>query len=136
MVHWMYVIYAIMFIIKTQEKDDDMGSRVAEVNLEYGMPRVEDAVRNMNNALVSQKKMGTRAVILIHGYGSTGVGGNIKLAVRKALGQPSMRGIVKAYAPGENWYSKKKEMLALCRELKDYEGRVNGNDGVTVVVLR
>lgn len=113
-----------------------MGSRVAEVNLEFGMPRVEDAVRNMNNALISQKRMGTKAVILIHGYGSTGVGGNIKPAVMRALSQPSMRGIVRAYVSGENWYSKKKEMLALCRELKDYEGRINGNDGVTVVVFR
>jgi DNA-nicking Smr family endonuclease len=113
-----------------------MGSRVTEVNLEYGMPKVEDAIRNMNNALVSQKRMGAKAVILIHGYGSTGVGGNIKPAVGRALSQPSMRGIVKAYVPGESWYSKRKEMLALCRELKDYEGRINGNDGITVVVLR
>ena len=125
-----------MFIIKTKKKGDAMGGRVAGVNLEYGMPKVEDAIRNMSNALISQKRTGAKAVILIHGYGSTGVGGSIKAGVRRALCQPSMRGIVRAYAPGESWYSKRKEMLSLCKELRDYEGRINKNDGVTVVVLR
>jgi hypothetical protein len=52
--------------------------KVKEVNLEYGYPTAEIAVRNMVDQLMSCKRQGMRAVILIHGYGSSGTGGKIK----------------------------------------------------------
>lgn len=113
-----------------------MALKVAELNLEYGMPSAEAAVRNMKNALTTFKGQGTKAVIIIHGYGSTGVGGSIKTAVTRALGENSMRGIVRASAGGEQWQSRKKELLILCGSLADYDRRISGNEGVTVVVLR
>lgn len=113
-----------------------MASKVVELNLEYGMPSAEAAVRTMKNALTTSKGQGTKAVIIIHGYGSTGTGGSIKAAVTKVLGENSMRGIVRAYAGGEQWPARKKELLLLCGSLADYDRRISGNEGVTVVVLR
>jgi len=82
------------------------------------------------------KRQGCKAVLIIHGYGSTGVGGAIKLAVRKCLNEKSMCGIVRAFSGGENWIDKKRELISICGNLKNNEHRISGNEGVTVVVLK
>ena len=113
-----------------------MKNKVVEVNLEYGRPVIDIALQNMKNALTTNKGQGVKAVILIHGYGSTGVGGGIKTAVIRCLGENSMRGIVRAYVGGEQWLNRKKEMLLLCKDLESYERRIANNEGITVVILR
>ncbi|MDI9494180.1 MAG: Smr/MutS family protein [Bacillota bacterium] len=110
--------------------------KVKEVNLEYGYPTAEIAVRNMVDQLMSCKRQGMRAVILIHGYGSSGTGGKIKQAVSQKLRDPSMVGIVRTTCPGERWVEKKRTMLNACPGLRDYESRISGNYGVTVVLLK
>lgn len=113
-----------------------MSQKVAEVNLEQNMPTVDVAVQRLKNALTSCKGQGYKAAIIVHGYGSTGVGGSIKTAVQRCLGESSMRGIVRNYAGGEQWLNRKRELLAVCRDLENYERRVANNPGVTVVILR
>ena len=71
--------------------------KVKEVNLEYGTPTADTAVRTMVSQLGTCKGQGCKAVILIHGYGSSGVGGGIKSAVKSKLREPSLSGIVRAY---------------------------------------
>lgn len=110
--------------------------KVKEVNLEYGNPTVEAAVRNMVSQLSTCKGQGYKAVILIHGYGSSGVGGRIKSAVRNKLKESSMSGIVRQSCGGEHWFEKKRELLEICRSLTEYQRKIDGNQGVTVVVLK
>lgn len=110
--------------------------KVVELNLEYGNPTVEVAISRLKNALTTAKGQGAKAVIIIHGYGSTGVGGAIKAAVRKLLGETSMSGLVRAYGGGEQWMIRKRDLVGICKALEDFERRVSGNEGVTVVVLR
>lgn len=113
-----------------------MRNKVAEVNLEYGMPGIDSALQNMKNALTTYKGQGLKAVILIHGYGSSGVGGGIKTAVTRCLGENSMRGIVRTYVGGEDWLNRKREILSMCKDLESYERRIANNNGITVVILR
>lgn len=113
-----------------------MVNKVAEVNLEYGMPTVDSALQKMRNSLTTLKAQGCKAVILIHGYGASGVGGSIKTAVSRNLGESSMRGIVRTYAGGEQWFGRKREMLGMCKGLESYERRIANNLGVTVVILK
>lgn len=113
-----------------------MAGKVTEYNLEQNYPTVELAMQMLKNALTTFKGQGYKAVIVIHGWGSTGVGGKIKTAVRKCLAESSMRGIVRAAAGGEQWAAKKKEFLAICKDLESYEYRLANNPGVTVVILR
>ncbi|NLK71727.1 MAG: hypothetical protein GX285_01750 [Clostridiales bacterium] len=113
-----------------------MVNKVIELNIEYGHPTVENALNYMKNSLVTYKRQGIRAVIIIHGYGSSGVGGSIKAAVAKCLGESSMCGIVRAFVPGENWYYRKREMLSICKDLSNYERKISGNDGITIVILK
>ena len=111
-------------------------TKVREINLEYGSPTVDTAVKNMINQLATCKGQGCKAVILVHGYGSSGTGGSIKTAVRNKLREPSMSGIIRAYCGGEHWHEKKKEFLNICRPLSDCQRRIEGNQGVTVVILK
>lgn len=113
-----------------------MQNKVVECNLESNMPTIEFAVQKMKNVLTTNKGLGYKAVILIHGYGSSGVGGSIKVAVTRCLGENSMRGIVRTYAGGEQWFNRKRELLAICKSLEGYERRIAGNEGVTVVILK
>lgn len=111
-------------------------AKVKEVNLEYGNPTADTAVKNMVSQLGTCKGQGYKAVILIHGYGSSGVGGVIKAAVRSKLKEPGLGGIVRLSCGGEHWYEKKREFLGICRSLSDYQRRIDGNQGVTVVILK
>lgn len=111
-------------------------TKVREINLEYGNPTAETAVRNMISQLSTCKGQGCKAVILIHGYGSSGVGGSIKTAVRSKLRESSMSGIVRSYCGGEQWFEKKQELLGICQLLVQYQRKIDGNQGVTVVILK
>lgn len=111
-------------------------SKVKEINLEYGNPTVDAAVRNMISQLGTCKGQGCKAVILVHGYGSSGVGGGIRAAVRTKLKEPSLRGIVRTCCSGEQWYEKKKDLLDMCQTLSGYQRKIDGNPGVTVVILK
>lgn len=111
-------------------------SKVQQINLERGLPTVEEAVRRMKNDLTTAKMSGYKAAILIHGYGSTGTGGAIKPAVCKNLSQPVLIGIVKDWVAGENWQSKKTVFLAYCPSLKEHTRHIDGNLGITIVLLK
>jgi hypothetical protein len=109
--------------------------KVAEINLERGLPTVEAAVRRLQDELTACRRRGVRAAVLIHGYGASGVGGGIRAAVRRKLGETGMSGAVRDVAFGEQWHWHKREFVSICRELADYEGRIANNEGVTVVIL-
>jgi len=111
-------------------------SKVRLINLEQGHPLVEEAIRRMKNELSTAKMSGCKAAILIHGYGSTGTGGAIKPAVCKNLSQPVLVGIVKDWVAGENWLTKKQAFLAYCPTLKEQVRHIDGNQGITVVLLK
>ncbi len=110
--------------------------KVKEVNLEQGYPTADIAVRTMIDQLGTCKRQGIRSVVLIHGYGSSGAGGKIKSAVQKKLVEPSMAGLIRRACPGEDWVNCKSIMLNACPGLRDYESRISGNYGVTVIILK
>ncbi|HUM55596.1 MAG TPA: Smr/MutS family protein [Bacillota bacterium] len=113
-----------------------MAAKVREINLESGMPDGGQAMKRMMNGLTTAKQSGCRAVILIHGYGSSGAGGIIKKEVGSKLRDPSLRGIVRDNVKGENWIIKKKEFLDICPALREFERHIDGNNGITVVILK
>ncbi len=113
-----------------------MQTKVSELNLEYGNPTVESALQKMKNALTTFKGQGYKAIIIIHGYGSSGVGGGIKTAVRTCLSTSSMSGIVRMVFNGESWGYNKKTAISFCKQLEEHQRRILGNEGVTVVILK
>jgi len=110
--------------------------KVKEINLERGAPTVEVAMRNLINELSTAKRVGYKAVILVHGYGSTGVGGAIKAAAKSKLQEKSLSGIVRDFVGGEDWLNRKKDFIDICNQLRDYSAYIDGNRGLTVVLLK
>jgi len=112
------------------------GVKVKEINIERGNPTVEMAIRDMVNQLSTAKGAGYKAVVLVHGYGSSGTGGVIKVAVKSKLRERALSGIVRDYVGGEDWMNRKKEFTEICTQLKDFHPVVDGNRGVTVILLK
>ena len=113
-----------------------MEQKVVEINLEYGNPTVDSALQSMVNQLSTQMRRGCKAAILIHGYGSSGTGGSIRAAVRVKLADSSLKGIVRTFVTGESFMGRRKELYGLCGSLANFERRIAGNEGITVVILR
>ena len=60
-------------------------NRLREVDLERGMPTVRAALQQLSFELWRGRSLGCAAVKLIHGYGSSGKGGRIRVEARACL---------------------------------------------------
>ena len=60
-------------------------------------------MRRATYAIVNGRTLGASAVKLIHGYGSSGKGGKIRLEVRAYLERQKARGKIRDYIPGERF---------------------------------
>lgn len=74
-----------------------------EVNIKYDMPTADLAVRRATYAIENGRTLGASAVKLIHGYGSSGKGGKIRVEVRAYLERQKARGKIRDYIPGERF---------------------------------
>ncbi|MBT8359986.1 MAG: hypothetical protein HKP41_17720 [Desulfobacterales bacterium] len=108
------------------------------VNLEYGRPTVETALVRLNTEIANARSEQIRVVSLIHGYGSTGKGGKIRIACRKVLAHLVEQGKLRNYIPGETFHKRYGNGKALLRQYAQL-GKICvsdfGNPGVTIVVI-
>ena len=108
------------------------------LNLEQGRPDRLTARRLLLSGLENARASGHREVKLIHGYGSSGTGGRIRVEVRKYLGRLAARGEVKGFIPGEEFsifQEETRRALLLCGELRRDRDLDRHNNGVTFVIL-
>jgi hypothetical protein len=111
-----------------------------EINIKQGSPHVEEALELLTGQLRKCLELGVKAVILIHGYGSSGEGGRIKRAIHDALENNRYSDRVDEYFFGENapfgsesYHTLLKRRPSLKRYLKRFK---EGNAGMTVLLLR
>jgi hypothetical protein len=108
------------------------------VNLKEGMPLVNQALMQMERELALARREGCALVKLIHGYGSTGAGGEIRVAVQKRLREMSERGEIRGFIFGENWARSDEQawkIVSARKELKQDRDLGKGNRGITIVEL-
>ncbi len=108
------------------------------VNLEEDRPTVEQARLRMQHELNQARKDGCVALKLIHGYGSTGAGGALRLELQKELLLAAGQGAVQAFIPGEDWRVSAEtawEMLKRYPEWKQDPDLGRNNRGISIVVL-
>lgn len=113
-------------------------ARMKVINLEDGMPTVEQARLRMQYELQSARKEGCAAVKLIHGYGSSGLGGALRTELQKDLRQAAQDGAIRAFIPGEDWRvsdAKTWELLKRFPEWKKDTDLGRKNQGISIVVL-
>lgn len=111
---------------------------VSVVNLEADYPSVEDARRQLAQSLRIAKSGGGRVIKLIHGYGSSGVGGKLCHAVRKSLALRKKEGVIRDFIPGERFsifQPATLEALSRYPELSGDSDLERCNEGITVVLL-
>jgi hypothetical protein len=76
---------------------------IKTINLKSDMPLVRDALQRLDRELSLAQKEKTTLMKLVHGYGSTGAGGDIRIAVQKRLLEMTQDGQIRACIFGENW---------------------------------
>jgi len=102
------------------------------------MPSVEQARARLQTELQSARQSGLKVLKLIHGYGSSGVGGDLRIALQSMLRQMAQRHEICDCIYGENWRTSDEpswELLKRMPELKSDSDLGKGNKGMTIVVL-
>ncbi len=117
-----------------------LSSDTFELNIKQDGPYVEEALDRLTDYLRKSLELGIKAIVLIHGYGSSGEGGRIKWAIHDALENNRYSDRVDEYHFGEDvaygseaYCDLLKRRPGLKRYLKRFK---EGNAGMTVLLLR
>ena len=108
------------------------------VNIEEGFPTRDQACQKLDAALIRARKAGVSVVKVIHGYGSSGVGGVLRFAIRSYLRQQKEQGAIVLFVNGEQLSSfeeRSKTLLAKAPELLLDPDLGRANKGITLVLL-
>ena len=108
------------------------------VNLEQGLPTVEQALGRLQQAITAARQEQIRVLTFIHGYGSSGKGGVIRRECRKNLDYLYSKGEVTGVIPGEDFnrrHGTVKHLLNRFPELSRHPHLNHHNKGITLVVL-
>jgi Smr domain-containing protein len=112
--------------------------RIKTINLEDGLPSVPQARARLAHELQAAAQAGTSLLKIIHGYGSSGAGGDLRIALQSTLRQMKNNGEIRECIFGENWSKGDERAWALLKQFPDLKqdhdlGR--SNKGITIVVL-
>ena len=95
-------------------------------------------MQRLERELAVARQQKTKLLKLVHGYGSTGAGGDIRIAVQKRLLEMAQNGQIRGCIFGEHW-SKSDDvawkLLQARPELKSDSDLGRGNRGITIVLL-
>ena len=112
---------------------------VIEFNIKHGNPSAEDALNLLTVKIRELQELGIKAILLIHGYGSSGKGGVIKRAIHGALDLNHYADRVEEYFYGENvpygspaYHDLMKKRPGLKRFSRYFKA---SNGGMTVLLL-
>lgn len=111
---------------------------IATVNLEQGMPLVHEALSRLDGELAAARSRHCPILKLVHGYGSSGVGGDLRIAVQKRLRELQDDGSIHSCIFGEDWGTSDARawnFLKLHPEFKSDPDLGRSNRGITIVVL-
>ena len=112
--------------------------RYSIVNLEKGMPTVEEARQTLSAVLRNAAGEGNRLIKIIHGYGSSGRGGRLQKGLRKSLAARKKEDLIMAWIPGEMFAGtnvKLQPFLTLFPRLKKDPDFNKNNPGITIIIL-
>jgi hypothetical protein len=102
------------------------------------MPLVREALQRLDRELSLARQEKTTLLKIVHGYGSTGEGGEIRVAVQKSLVEMKQTGQIRGYIFGENWSKSDEATWKLLQshvELKSDSDLGRHNRGITIVLI-
>jgi hypothetical protein len=114
------------------------GSPIRTVNVKHDLPSVLEALARLDRELALARDQRIPLLKIVHGYGSSGVGGDIRVAVQKHLHKLAESGQIHACIFGENW-SKSDEttwrLLQTRPELKTDVDLGRRNLGISIILI-
>lgn len=102
------------------------------------MPSVHEALHRLDRDLALAHEERISLLKVIHGYGSTGAGGDIRIAVQKRLHQLAESGQIRGCIFGENWGKSDDATWRLLQARPDLKGDPDlgrRNQGITVILV-
>ena len=114
------------------------GGRLREVNLELGRPTANAALKRLTFELHHSRSLGCSALKIIHGYGSSGAGGRIRVEARAYLARLKRKGEITDVIAGEDFSIFNPAVLEAfrrCDGLRKDPDRERHNNGITIIVL-
>lgn len=108
------------------------------INVKEGLPTVEQARKRLLDEITRARIDGVRALIIIHGYGSTGVGGKIKIGLSKTLRNLQKAGSIREFIPGESWAESNpqaRRLIQACPSLSVDPDLNRRNPGISLALL-
>jgi hypothetical protein len=113
-------------------------SVVRTFNVEAGLPTLEEARRLVLAEIKQARRSGVRVLKVIHGYGSSGQGGALRVGLRKSFRLRKKEGALRAFIPGEDFSIFNDTTLALLEAAPSLRGDPDlgaANEGVTLLWL-
>jgi hypothetical protein len=102
------------------------------------MPSVQEALQRLEREIALARQGKVALLKIVHGYGSSGVGGDIRISVQKRLHELAEGGQIRGCIFGENW-SKSDDaawrLLQAQSALKSDPDLGRRNLGITIVML-
>ena len=111
---------------------------IKSVNIEDRMPTVEEALQRLERELSAARAQKATALRVIHGYGSHGVGGDLRIALQAHLQKLQQSGEIREVIYGEDWRIANEaswKWLGRYPEWKKDNDLGRGNKGISIVVL-
>lgn len=112
---------------------------IETLNIKEDLPPADIAVVNLEIEIERLKGSNIKAIKVIHGYGSHGVGGEIKRQLNIRLAELKKLGRILDYVPGEKfgeYYKQSDFILKNFPELLVDSDFFNYNSGITLVFLK
>ena len=106
--------------------------------LKDGLPSIEQARARLSSEIAAAQQAGLKVLKIVHGYGSTGVGGDLRFALQATLRQMVSRKEIRDCIYGENWRTGDERTWALLKQMPELKSDADlgkGNKGMTVVLL-
>jgi hypothetical protein len=108
-----------------------------EFDIKSDMPTVAEAAIRLKGILL-QTKGHEKIIKIIHGYGSSGVGGAIKNSVHRILSEKRSQKYIRAFIPGEAIAALQgfdQDIIRFKHLIQTDSDFKKGNDGITYVIF-
>ena len=109
------------------------------INLEFNMPTVDEALDRFDDHLRVILSAGFKVVKVIHGHGSSGVGGKIRRSIRDAMEHNRWGHIIREVYHGEELVQGRDGLSQLQKNhprlSKELSRDVFGNSGITLLIM-
>lgn len=120
------------------DPDDSLNQQIMDLNLKAGKPRVDHALNLLDMKIHEAKLQGIKLIKVVHGWGSSGEGGQIKAALPSRLDELKHRRVIRAYLPGEKYSNTTPQGQHLISNYPELQSTIRPdrrNPGITLIEI-